>query len=232
MYSVPGDDRDPVKLYKIYAEKRPTVCLNEDSPFYIAPRTTPVDNMQNSQPQWFINQKVGSKKLGGMLKRMASEAGLNPNKNITNHSARKHLIQKLRNSNVAPTDIMAISGHKNVQSILNYSEISEEKQIECSNLLSSNRIPSATVTSPDQYVPINNRNPSATVTSPVSVNGHLGTSNTTPTTQVATVDFQPDQSRYPTHSQQIAVQSSNNTLNSLFYGAVLHINNMNVYGNP
>ena len=55
---------------------------------------------------------------------MAIEAGFEKTKNISNHSARKHLVQKLRDSNIAPTEIMQITGHKNVQSIINYSEIS------------------------------------------------------------------------------------------------------------
>lgn len=223
MYSVPGDDRDPIAMYKKYAEKRPAVCNSDDSPFYIAPRTTAITG---GKCQWFINQKVGAKKLGGILKKMATDAGLNPDKNITNHSARKHLIQKLRNSSIAPTDIMAISGHKNVQSILNYSEISEERQIQCSNLLASVRNPST--------------GPSATVTqsdSSITVEDPIGTAenrsmDTNHTVSMSQGQVTSDQSRYPTHSsQQIAVQSSSNTLNSLFYGAVLHINNLNVYGN-
>ena len=63
-----------------------------------------------------------------MLKTMAIEAGFDKTKNISNHSARKHLVQKLRDSNIAPTEIMQITGHKNVQSIINYSEISEQTQ--------------------------------------------------------------------------------------------------------
>ena len=53
-----------------------------------------------------------------MLKVMCTEGSLNPSKNLTNHATRKHLISKLRDSGVAPTDIMQISGHKNLQSSL------------------------------------------------------------------------------------------------------------------
>jgi hypothetical protein len=52
-----------------------------------------------------------------MLKAMAKDAGFLKHKRITNHSVRKFLVQKLRNANIPPTETMAITGHKNVQSI-------------------------------------------------------------------------------------------------------------------
>ncbi|KAH3691918.1 hypothetical protein DPMN_192464 [Dreissena polymorpha] len=68
-----------------------------------------------------------------MLKAMAKDAGFL--KRITNHSVRKFLVQKLRNANIPPTKTMAITWHKNVQSITNYSNISVEQQQKCSNIL-------------------------------------------------------------------------------------------------
>jgi len=68
---------------------------------------------------------------------MSVDGGLDPNKRLTNHSTRKHLVQKLRDSGIAPTDIMQISGHKNIQSVMNYSEMSEEKHRQCSKILAS-----------------------------------------------------------------------------------------------
>ena len=67
-----------------------------------------------------------------------------PNKNIklTNHSARKGLLQKFVDKNVPPTDIIQISGHKNVQSILNYSHISNETHKQMSNILYSHHVAS------------------------------------------------------------------------------------------
>ncbi|KAH3771853.1 hypothetical protein DPMN_173182 [Dreissena polymorpha] len=70
-----------------------------------------------------------------MLKAMAKDAGFLKHKRLTNHSVRKFLVQKLRNSNIPPTETMAITGHKNVQSITNYSNIYVEQQQKCSNIL-------------------------------------------------------------------------------------------------
>lgn len=136
MYATDEED-NPIKYYKLYQEKRPKSYCNADDPFYIAPRTIPLKN-QNTD-NWYIKQRIGIKKLGGLMKSMATKAGLDPNKRLTNHSARKHLVQKLRDNNVAPTDIMQITGHKNVQSVINYSTISDKKQIECSSIISNRK---------------------------------------------------------------------------------------------
>ncbi|KAH3697825.1 hypothetical protein DPMN_085335 [Dreissena polymorpha] len=67
-----------------------------------------------------------------MLKARAKDTSFPKHKRITNHSVRKFLIQKLRNANIAPTETMAITGHTNVQSISNCSNISVEQQQKCS----------------------------------------------------------------------------------------------------
>ena len=86
-----------------------------------------------------MKMTLGEKKIGGLLKAMAVDGGLDQNKRLTNHSTRKHLVQKPRDSGIAPTDIMQISGHKNIQSVMNYSAMSEEKHKQCSKLLSNVR---------------------------------------------------------------------------------------------
>ena len=55
---------------------------------------------------------------------------------LVNHSTRKHLVQKLVNNNVPPTEIAQITGHKNVNSINNYSTVSVKKQQQISAILS------------------------------------------------------------------------------------------------
>ena len=47
-------------------------------------------------------------------------AGIGKDKRITNHSARKTLVQKLQDNNIPPTQItVQITGHKNLQSVNN-----------------------------------------------------------------------------------------------------------------
>ena len=62
---------------------------------------------------------MGVNKLNALLKTMAQKAELDTS-NLSNHNARKRMIQKLSEQNVPPTHIMQVSGNKNVQSINNY----------------------------------------------------------------------------------------------------------------
>ena len=67
---------------------------------------------------------------------MALKASIN-NERLTNHSAHKHMIQKLINdSDIPPTLIMQLSGHRNVQSITNYSGLNLNQQKNISGILS------------------------------------------------------------------------------------------------
>ena len=45
------------------------------------------------------------------------------------------MIQTLVNNDVPPTDIMQLSGHKNVQSITSYSTVSQKQQLNMSHTL-------------------------------------------------------------------------------------------------
>ena len=74
-------------------------------------------------------------KLASIMKTLKQKAGLDTNKHLTSHSARKYLAQKLKENNGEDTDSMQISGHKSVQSVRNYSAISEEKHKRISNVL-------------------------------------------------------------------------------------------------
>ena len=133
MLSVPGSDRDPLRAFHLYAAKRPEQMNSEDSPFYLAVDLT---KMANSLKPWLKAMPVGVKKLKSLVKTMAQKAGLN-DENLTNHNGRKQMIQKLNDQEVPPTHIMQISGHKNVQSLNNYSSLSEKQQQSISNILNT-----------------------------------------------------------------------------------------------
>ena len=116
--------------FHLYAAKRPEQMNSEDSPFYLAVNFT---KMANSSKPWFKATPMGVNKLNSLLKTIAQKAGLNA-ENLTNHSGRKRMIQKLNDQEVPPTHIMQISGHKNVQSLNNYSSLSEKQQRSISNI--------------------------------------------------------------------------------------------------
>ena len=80
---------------------------------------------------------MGVNKLNSLMKYCAVKAGIGANKRITNHNARKTLVQKLQDHNVPPTHISQVTGHKNLQSINNYNCLRQEQQEAISSLLSA-----------------------------------------------------------------------------------------------
>ena len=113
-------------------EKRPESMNKSDAPLYLAVNHT----IKNSDKSWFQANAMGVNKLGNsLMKTMAEKSGLD-NSLLTNHSSRKRMIQTLNDKNIPPSHIMQLSGHKNAQSINNYSHISQEQQKSMSRILS------------------------------------------------------------------------------------------------
>ena len=74
-----------------------------------------------------------------MLKRMVQHSGMNQNKHLSNHSARKYLIQKLNDTTIPSNQIMQISGHKNIPFINKvYIHINSHQHRQISQILHSN----------------------------------------------------------------------------------------------
>ena len=128
-------ERCPVQIYKIYAKKRPSGYSLPHHPFYIASTTKPLPSLEET---WFKRNPVGTNKLGTMMSKMVKNSRISTDKHLTNHSARKFLIQKLSDNNVPPTHIAQISGHKNLNSINRYSRINNDQHRAISNLLHQN----------------------------------------------------------------------------------------------
>lgn len=129
-------DRDPVFVYKVYSEKRPSSMKDSDSPFYLGINYT----KNPTEIPWFKASPMGVNKLNSLMKTMADKAGFDHDekRRLTNHSARKIMIQKLNDNNIPPTHIMQLSGHRKVQSVNNYSTVSNEQQKNMSLILSGN----------------------------------------------------------------------------------------------
>ena len=69
IYEAEGEspERDPIKIYEIYSIKCPNNFSNADDPFYLAPRTIPLEDSKTNI--WFLWQKVGERKLAGLMKK-------------------------------------------------------------------------------------------------------------------------------------------------------------------
>ncbi|CAG2243541.1 unnamed protein product [Mytilus edulis] len=58
---------------------------------------------------------------------------------LTNHSARRYLLQKLSDEDISDNKIMQISGHKNIASINEYRKINNEQHQQISGLLNKTK---------------------------------------------------------------------------------------------
>lgn len=123
----------PVHVYKVYREHRPAKCCSPGDRFYLQPTKA----LKSESDVWFTCQPLGKNSLANIAKNMATQAGLG-SANRTNHSARKTAIETLLHRDIPPTSVMQLTGHKNVQSLNSYSNLSVDQQREVSLILSSN----------------------------------------------------------------------------------------------
>ena len=109
--------------------------LEPDVPFYLTVNHFK-SSVQGQQRDctWFKAQPMGVNILNSILKDMCEVGGI-PRK--TNHAGRKTLVQKLQDNDVPPNQIIQITGHKNLQSINNYSGLRERQMESISNILST-----------------------------------------------------------------------------------------------
>ena len=164
MYANPGSDRCPVEIFKLYMHKREG---NSCDSFYLAVNET---KRSDSSRPWFKCSPMGQNKLATIMRRMAEEGNIN-NPRLTNHSARKRLVQTLVDNDVAPTEIVQISGHRNLQSINNYSHLSEKKMQHISSILSGNQNTDVRLSSKMSDISLSNSsNKSITYPAPVMEN--------------------------------------------------------------
>ena len=103
-------ERNPVYLYKFFKAKRPENTLDIDSPFYLSVNHTSTSKYAFSETKWFKPQPMGVNKLNSLMKDCAETANVGLDKRITNHSARKTLVQTLQDRNVPPTQIIQVAG--------------------------------------------------------------------------------------------------------------------------
>ncbi|XP_056009549.1 uncharacterized protein LOC130051556 [Ostrea edulis] len=125
-----GDSMCPINLYKEYRRHRPSEMLDPGSRFYLSIKQKPTDEV------WYKKQPMGKNSLGKLVSNMTNTVGI-MNKRLTNHGIRKTTVTNLLEAGFEPTEVMQITGHKNVQSINNYSHLPFKKQKEMSTVLSN-----------------------------------------------------------------------------------------------
>ncbi len=100
-----------------------------------------------------------------MVKNMMVASDFHSDKKLVTHSTRKHLVQKLVDNNIPPNEMVQITGHNNINSLNNYSTISDKRQQHISAILSSgNGEPcGSAMISPSQKIKVDEITASSTV---------------------------------------------------------------------
>ena len=125
-------DNDGYKALQLYLSK---LNPNNDALFQY-----PKKNWRPSDAVWFDARPIGVNKLDNMMKTISEMAGLS--KLYTNHSVRATAITLWSNAGVPNRHNMAISGHRNEQSLGHYNTQPSTAQLyNCSQVLSRNLVP-------------------------------------------------------------------------------------------
>ena len=128
MYSTDGGKNGPVRLFKLWLAKRP-VGMKNTGPLYLG-----VINRPQSPDVWYTKIRMGKNTIGNIMRSMAS--CLKTNKKLTNHSTRKILVSKLKNSGQRRNVACEIMGHIRESSLDDYDEINENQRKEFSHIIS------------------------------------------------------------------------------------------------
>ena len=130
MWATGHEERCPVMLFEEYVAQRPSAMCLSDSPFWLAITYNP------SNGKFLKNQKIGVKKINGLMKAMFENISNGNGQKYTNHSNRKTLVTTLLGNNIERSDNGQLSGHRNVQSLDSYAATPQETQQRMSSIIS------------------------------------------------------------------------------------------------
>mgnify|MGYP001546801570 CR=1 FL=1 len=123
-------ERCPVRLYQKYISHRPSDYNRAQDPFFVQIN----HSRKDSSNIWYKRQPLGINSMKNIMKEMA-KAGNIPGRK-TNSTVRKTTITRLCDNNVEHNSIAHLSGHKNLNSIRSYANVSLHHQELMSDILS------------------------------------------------------------------------------------------------
>ena len=134
-----NNERCPVQIFAFFKSKRP-VGMRNVGPLYLSVIDAPVTET------WYKNQPMGINTINTMLSRMKKKsplATLCPNKKITNHSARKTTVRKLKSSGFPKCEIKNITGHSSERGLDAYDSGNEDEMFAMSSAICKSLPPKA-----------------------------------------------------------------------------------------
>ena len=121
-------------LFKRYLEKRPSE-MEKSGPFYLTVIEKPVSSI------WYKKTPMGKNTINTIRNSMKENSPLKdlcPEKNLTNHSARKTVVTKLKSSGLPKCEIKNITGHASAQGLDDYDSGDEKEQQIISRAIDNN----------------------------------------------------------------------------------------------
>ena len=156
LYEQPDDPRCPLKSLELYLEK-----LHPNSnDFFQQARSG------SNGEVWYNGRPIGHGTLAKFMPKISSEAKLS--RIYTNHCIRATSITCLSASGIDATDIIGLTGHKTIQSLIPYQrKVGDEKRRKMSEVLSSYGKPTIPISSSSQ-ASANKREEAAGVSKPTT----------------------------------------------------------------
>ena len=128
MMEIPGSKYCPVSSFQKY--------LSHLSPFIQDLWQYPKDRDVMAQSEvWYYNKKIGSNPLSAFMSTMSHDAELS--RSYTNHSIRVTATTYLGREDFSSKQIMAITGHRSLNSLSIYQKVSTDKKLKMAYAMSS-----------------------------------------------------------------------------------------------
>ena len=115
----PGSQFCPVRSFEKYISKLHPSC----SSLWQRPR----DSFDEDDEIWYCNVRLGEKTLASFMSKLSKDTDLS--QMYTNHSIRATCATILTKRMFSPSQIMAVTGHKSVQSLTVYQRTDTEEKI-------------------------------------------------------------------------------------------------------
>ena len=137
-----GNRRCPVDFFLKFLARRPA-NLQQSGFLYLAV----IDNPKTET--WYKCSRLGINSINNIMKNMVKKTPLAlSGKKLTNHSARKTVVKKLKKARIQKSDIIGITGHSNEAGLDPYDSGDEQQQKEYSYAIDN--IPTCSSSSPKQ----------------------------------------------------------------------------------
>ena len=125
-----GKKRGTVSTASQASEEVPATQTRGNGPVYLAAIELPKSKV------WYKRERMGIHSINSFMKSLVAQPEIE-NKRLTNHSARKTLVKKLKAANQLRSAIIGVTGHTNERSLADYEEGDDNEQRLISSIMST-----------------------------------------------------------------------------------------------